>query len=1004
MADSLYAQYHNNLLSANPPPPPPPPPQNQQPANHQSRKAVFARLAQPFLGASRPPSSSGGEKSGNGGLGGSGGSGGGGVTSAPNHLKHARTLKYNLNSPILAASANPDGDRIVVAAREILRIVNVGYNEITDAANLRLPGEQKRHFQSDVKWGSKFNRNIIATAGTNGTICLYDVKEGRLDRTLKEHQRQVHRLVFNEQSGNYLLSASQDGTIKLWDPRDKKGSVTFYGKADAVRDIQFNNLDAVTFVAAFDNGAIQTWDIRNPHMYSKKINAHNGPVLAVNWHPDGKHCASGGRDKTVKVWDLVSGDTRRQAKHTITTMASISRIAWRPRSSANTETTQIATCAFNYDNRVCVWDFKRPYVPSRIMDVHDGATTGLMWRNDNLLWSCSKDSTLVQNDLLFAPRPINSLSHSAFAWTPDSNFTFAAQRRGRIRHHGPSNSRVTFDMDEEIGRDNRRSHSSHDRSNSFRSSRPNAMPINIFETALEKFTPTQSVVNVTMPVLFDKEAFDFFARRYVIDIMGVSGVKPMSLHDAFEKNSRLAMRAHKHRAAKSWKMLQLTIKSEEAAEERHKKDRPGSALSQLTQQLNSSLTLGRRGLPFDGNYSVSLTGGTTPIPAHSPKTMATEPAEPVPPQEPIVYEEPQQMEQSEQIEKPEDSREKTEDQNLSIPPVSYGISPTSSAISTDGEETLVPNRVPSILSSNASIRSTRPILTVDTKPTGPQTPSAVTGHHTRPSIDSNHYLPLLTSNTERSDPLSQSPPKMPVASSSVTTQPDSLSSPILQRQFSLISEHTSSSYGHNEDYSDSVPLPVITEEMNASTVLPPPRIEPPLLPQPSEDEKPWAPSPVIDKLLSHATQNGDVQFAAALVLLLQHRFPIDRRTADEVLDGYISLLTQGRHFATAALVRKLAQSEGIKMTGQWGVDVDLSCGHCGRAVGGRGGGWCEKCARRGGAECTICQTPGKGRRWTVCANCGHGGCERCMRGWFLDDGGMGCCPSVGCGCVCLPRD
>jgi hypothetical protein len=78
MADSLYHQY--SLLSANPSPAPPP-------QHTQSRKAVFARLAQPFIGASRPPSSHGGNgpSTSNGGLGNGGGNGAGGsgATSAP---------------------------------------------------------------------------------------------------------------------------------------------------------------------------------------------------------------------------------------------------------------------------------------------------------------------------------------------------------------------------------------------------------------------------------------------------------------------------------------------------------------------------------------------------------------------------------------------------------------------------------------------------------------------------------------------------------------------------------------------------------------------------------------------------------------------------------------------------------------------------------------------------------------------------------------------------------
>jgi WD40 repeat protein len=119
------------------------------------------------------------------------------------------------------------------------------------------PEKQKKHFQYDVKWGPINQKNVIATAGTNGTICLYDTKEGKLDRTLREHGRQVHRLAFNQANGNLLLSASQDGTVKLWDLREKKSRHTFVGKADAVRDVQFNAGNATEFAAAFDNGTIQ---------------------------------------------------------------------------------------------------------------------------------------------------------------------------------------------------------------------------------------------------------------------------------------------------------------------------------------------------------------------------------------------------------------------------------------------------------------------------------------------------------------------------------------------------------------------------------------------------------------------------------------------------------------------------------------------------------------------------------------------------------------------------
>lgn len=147
---------------------------------------------------------------------------------------------------------------MVVAGREILRILRVGRTDISEVSTLRQPDSQRKILiQYDVKWGTHLQKSTIATAGTNGTICLYDAKVGIMERQLREHGRQVHKIAFNPADGRLLLSASQDGTIKLWDLREKKSRLTFAGRSDAVRDVQFNSGNAVEFAAAFDNGTIQ---------------------------------------------------------------------------------------------------------------------------------------------------------------------------------------------------------------------------------------------------------------------------------------------------------------------------------------------------------------------------------------------------------------------------------------------------------------------------------------------------------------------------------------------------------------------------------------------------------------------------------------------------------------------------------------------------------------------------------------------------------------------------
>jgi hypothetical protein len=699
-------------------------------------------------------------------------------------------------------------------------------------------------------------------------------------------------------------------------------------------------------------------------------------------------------------------------------MASVSRIAWRPSKNGKHDSTQLATCAINNDHRIQLWDFKRPYIPVRIMDVHDNPTTGIQWKDEDILWSCAKDSTLMQSHVPFATQPIDHLSHGAFDWAPNGEFTFAAQRRTKNHHHhGIPRSRTAFDTDEDLViREERRAHG---RSGSFKSSKPNLTQINVFDTPLDKFVPAQSAAKVSIPSLFDKEAFDFFAERYIIDIDGIAGGPKITLAQACEHNARIACRAQKYRTAKSWKMIQLVLASEDAEAERRQLQRPES----ISSVRHASGLVARRALGLGGEHSTTASGGATPMAPRSPASIAT----PTPGK---IHAEP------------------LEQNLLCLPPAAFGRSLSSSTISTDGEHSAAAAAGSDSDTPSHLLKKARPVLTVDTRSPSPHpSPNNVQSRDfassspsqaqtsngnaeaqgKRPSIDSNHNLPLFTSTTERSDPLSgQSQIQTGVDITSAKVSSNS-SSPVLQRQFSLVSEQTSSSYGVLESASEGgAPhsLPPITEEAaGASQLVPPPpviAVNPPPASTEGEDPRPWAVRRLAQQLLDYSTEIGDVQTAAVLLLLLHKRLGFAMELVEEILDGYLCLLTRLQHFSVASLVRKLAPSESLRMAGQWNVDVDLSCGQCGRAVGGRGGGWCEKCAGSGGAECVICGEVGKGRRWTVCALCGHGGCEGCLRGWFLGIGeacggkgeqgeegkgeeGEEWCPAVGCGCCCLPR-
>ncbi|BFZ55415.1 SEA (Seh1-associated) complex subunit [Savitreella phatthalungensis] len=445
-------------------------------------------------------------------------------------------LRHDAGAALNAFSASSTSAHVAIAGRELLKILDVGANQVAEICDLRDMTEGRKQqttsTTNDVRWGLGPTSGLLATAHSNGTVVTWDVERLSTNvtrrSTISGHGRAINRLVFNPGNGSWLLTASQDGNMRLWDLRERASAARFslVGRAEAVRDVQFNAANALELAAVFDNGMLQRWDLRRPNSFDAKVNAHNGPALTVDWHADGRHIATGGRDKVIKLWDS-KGELRRPI-HYICTMAPVSRVAWRAGDSR--QHWDIASCSLSLDNTINIWNLRRPYIPNRVIEDHDGPVTGLLWRDEETLWSCSKDRSFQQHALSLESQPIDAIAHSALDWSLDGELAVAIGSAVSDKYRQRQVAAMLHDEP--------------------RRSRDNLVDVQIpsnFEPLAQPFRPVQMQA-VVAPMDHEREVFHFMAANYRIEG-----------ETACAHNAQVALECGRAHTARCWRLLSLAL-------------------------------------------------------------------------------------------------------------------------------------------------------------------------------------------------------------------------------------------------------------------------------------------------------------------------------------------------------------------------------------------------------------------------------------------------------------
>jgi WD40 repeat protein len=218
---------------------------------------------------------------------------------------------------------------------------------------------------------------MLATGSLDTTIKLWDPATGAQRLTLSGHKKDVTSLAFSP-DGKLLASASQDATVRLWDVSRSALVKTIPTEGNMLYGVAFSP-DSAVIVAAGHKG-VTAWNVADGTTAGTLGDWKLGHKAAA-FSPAGKHVASGGDDRLVRLGGL-TGDPAALKGHRSTVLT----VAFGPFGRM--------LASGGKDNVVRLWNVELE-AETRALEGHSQGVTCVAFSSDGqLLASGSEDKTI----------------------------------------------------------------------------------------------------------------------------------------------------------------------------------------------------------------------------------------------------------------------------------------------------------------------------------------------------------------------------------------------------------------------------------------------------------------------------------------------------------------------------------------------------------------------------------------------------------------------------------
>lgn len=159
-----------------------------------------------------------------------------------------------------------------------------------------IPGHEAGIYDLDFT----FEGSNIVTAGADGKVGVWRVREGKAVRSIDAHPGGVRKLALTRTG--LLATAGMDGYARIWRVADGKMLLEVNAHRGGARAVAFSG-DASLMATGGLDGSARIWTAKTGKQLAE-LYGHEDGVEAAAFSPDGRWLATASRDGTIRIWPV----------------------------------------------------------------------------------------------------------------------------------------------------------------------------------------------------------------------------------------------------------------------------------------------------------------------------------------------------------------------------------------------------------------------------------------------------------------------------------------------------------------------------------------------------------------------------------------------------------------------------------------------------------------------------------------------------------------------------